>query len=89
MADETSDRSNHSQLVIVIRWVFIGLNHMERINASSIVDALKDVLMRMDLSTSQMSSQCHDGCSTMTGAKKGVVKSMKKDAPRSKFIHCC
>ena len=58
MADETTDCSNHSQLVIVIRWVqevfedFIGLNHMERINARSIVAALKDVLMRMNLSSS-------------------------------------
>ena len=97
MADETTDCSNHSQLVIVIRWVqenlevfedFIGLNHMERINASSIVAALKDVLMRMNLSTSRMRGQCYDGCSTMTGAKKGVVKSMKEEAPRSIFVHC-
>ena len=94
MADKTTDRSNHSQLVIDIRWVqevfedFIGLNHMERINASSIVAALKDVLMRMNLSTSRMRGQCYDGCSTMTGAKKGVVKSMKEEAPRSIFVHC-
>ena len=94
MADKTTDRSNHSQLVIDIRWVqevfedFIGLNHMERINASSIVAALKDVLMRMNLSTSRMRGQCYDGCSTMTGAKKGVVKSMMEEAPRSIFVHC-
>ena len=58
MADEATDVRNCSQLVVVIRWVsddlevfedFIGLNHMEKIDAVSIVTALKDVLLRMNL----------------------------------------
>ncbi len=97
MADETTDVRNHSQMVVVIRWVrddlevfedFLGLQQMERIDAASIVAALKDTLMRMNLAFSKMRGQCYDGCSTMTGAKKGVSKKIQEEQPKAIFTHC-
>ena len=87
MADETSDLSNHEQLVICIRWEddklearedFIGLQKLERADASSITALVKDWLIRMNLSIHKARGQCYDGCSTMSGAKTGVATQMKK-----------
>ena len=75
MADETSDLSNHEQLVIFIRWVddklearenFIGLQKLERADASSITALIKDCLIRMNLSIHKARGNCYDGCNTMS-----------------------
>ena len=97
MADETNNLSNHEQLVICIRWVdnklearedFIGLQKLERADASSIIALIKDCLIRMDLSIHKARGQCYDGCSTMSGAKTGVATQMKKSETQCLYCHC-
>ena len=97
MADETTDISNRKQVVICIRWVneqleaheeFIGLHQVELINAATITSVIKDALLRMNLSLSKSRGQCYDGCSTMSGAKKGVATNIKSEEPRCLFTHC-
>lgn len=60
MADETTDSSNHEQLVIVFRHVtadqlvheeFLGLYQVSTIEAATFVDAIKDVFTRLNLPT--------------------------------------
>ena len=45
---------------------------MEIIDARSIVSTLKNIVL--NISISNIRGQCYDGCSTMTGARKGVAK---------------
>ena len=70
MCDECTDSSNKEQ-VICIRWVesstldvhedVIGMYHVDTISADSIVHALKDALLRINLSLSKCRGQCYDG----------------------------
>ena len=61
---------------------FIGLQKLERADASSITALIKDCLIRMNLSIHKVRGQCYDGCSTMSGAKTGVATQMKKSETR-------
>ncbi len=82
MADECTDFSNKELFTICIRWVgddlvdhedFIGLYQVDSINAECLTHAIKDTLLRMNISLSSCRGQCYDGASTMSGSKTGVV----------------
>ena len=82
LADETSDLSNHEQLVICIRWIddklearedLDGLHKLERADASTITALVKYCLILINLSIDNVRSQCYDGCSTMSRANIGVA----------------
>ena len=97
MADETRDLSKHEHLVICIRWVddklearedFIGLQKLERSDASFITALIKDCLIRMNLSIHKVRGQCYDGCSTMSGVKTGVATQTKKSGTQCLYCHC-
>ena len=97
MIDETTDISNKEQVVLCIRWLdtkleshedFIGLYCVESIDADTLTKVIKDILLRMNLSLSNCRGQCYDGCSAMTGKKKGVATQIKKIEPRSLYTHC-
>ena len=83
MADETTDLSNHEQLVIVFRHVtadllvhkeFLGLYQVSTIEAATLFDAIKDVFTRLNLPTVKLRGQCYKGASAMSSNKHGVCK---------------
>jgi len=97
MVDETTDRSNQEQVVLVLRWVddaleahedFIGLYSVSSISADNLTNVIKDCLKHLSLPISKVRSQCYDGASNMTGAKKGVAKQIQDVEKRAIFIHC-
>ena len=86
VVDETTDCSNQEQAVPVLRWVndslvvhedFIGLYSVPSISADTLTVVIKDCLQCLNLPISKMRSQCYDGASNMTGAKKGVAKQIQ------------
>ena len=98
MGDEATDISNVSQLVICLRWIdddlvahdeFIGLKEMPCTNADSIVNELKDVLLRINVRLNKCRGQCYDGCSTMTGNKNEVVLQIKQEELRALYTLLC
>ena len=79
MCDECTE-STREQLAICIRWLncdlepqedVIGLYKVDDITADTIAAVIWDTLKRMNLSMLQCRSQCYDGASNMSGAKKG------------------
>ena len=97
MIDETTDQSNTEQVVLVLRWVdealevheeFIGLYSTSSTTAESLVFIIKDTLLRMNLKIEHCRGQCYDGASAMSGAKKGVAKSITDVEPRAIYTHC-
>ena len=59
MADEATDSSKNEQLVVFIRWVdnnfeahedFIGIHAAENIKSDTLATALKDILIRLNIS---------------------------------------
>ena len=97
MVDETRDSSNQEQAIMVIRCVcdslqvseeFVGLYQVPAINADTLTSAIKDVLLRMNLTMARIRGQCYDGASSMRGARTGVAKQIKDAEARALYTHC-
>ena len=86
-----------SQMVVAFRWVddalnvhedFIGLYALPDITASTIVSAIQDTLVRLNLTLKKARGQCYDGASTMRGLRNGVAKQIQDLEPRAIYTHC-
>ena len=96
--DEYTDISNKEQLTICIRWVdkeleahkdFLRIYNVPDIGAETIVSAIKDVLLKLQLSLVNCRGQCYDGASNMMGHKTGVAKRILQDLqPKAYPTHC-
>ncbi len=97
MADECTDVANNEQFTICIRWVdekledhedFIGLYKVDNISAESLTHAIKDTLVRMNVSLSQCRGQCYDGASNMSGSRNGVAAKLALEEKCALYTHC-
>ena len=97
IADETRDASGAEQLGISLRWVdsdytmyedLIGLVEVEMTDAATLVEVIKDTLVRMNLHLAQCCGQAYDGASNMTGHLSGVSTRILSEEPRAHYVHC-
>ena len=97
MVDEVTDSSNKEQFVVCLRWVdhdlvtheeLVGLYAVDNITSETLVNSLKDVLLRMGLSVQNCRGQCYDGASNMVGCKSGVATQIQNKEPRAILTHC-
>ena len=97
MVDETADVSNREQVVICIRWVssnfevheeFMGLYPVDKIDATTLVTVIKDVLCRLSIPLSSLRGQCYDGAASMAGSRSGVARLIMDIEPRALYTHC-
>ena len=97
--DEYTDISNKEQLTLCLRWVyeifniheyFLGFYVLENIKSDTIISAIRDILLRMQMSLDNIRGQCHDGASNMLGKKSGVVKQILDIQPKvfATHYHC-
>ena len=61
---------------------------MSTIAASSLVSAIRDVLLRMNVNIADCRGQCYDHASNMSGARKGVVTIITQEESRALYTHC-
>lgn len=98
-ADETTDISTQSQLVLVLCYIdntnnvkelFFGVIPMQSTNAEAIATALKEQLAAIipDEDKNKLICQAYDGASVMRGATAGVQKKVKDVYPNAHYIHC-
>ena len=97
MADECTDVANKEQFTICMRWVgedmqdhedFVGLYEMAKIDANSLVRAIKDTLVRMNVQLTNCRGQCYDGASNMSGSRNGVATQIAREENRALYVHC-
>ena len=97
MADECTDVSNKEQFTIILRWIdsdlndhedFIGLYNVDSIDSGTLSDAIKDVLIHMNLNLSRCRGQCYDGASNMSGCRSGVAARLLADEKHVIYTHC-
>ena len=91
MADEITNSSNKKQFVVCSRWVdhdlvtheeLVGpLYAVDNITSETLVNSLKDILLRMGLSVQNCRGQCYDGANNMVGSKSGVATQIQKRNP--------
>ena len=97
MVDETTDKANNEQIVLVFRWVddalvahekFVRLYLTDSITSEALVAVIKDTLVRLNLKIQHCRGQCYDGASSRCGTRKGVVKKLLDEEPHAVFTHC-
>ena len=97
MIDETTDVTNQEQVIIIFRMVdndlsvkeeFVGLYRVDDITSITLTEVIKNVMLKLNLSMSKLREQCYDGCSTMSGTRSGVAKSIMDEEPRAVYTHC-
>ena len=97
IADEGTDVSSKEQLSFCLLSVdknlnafedFIGFYQLENIKSDTIVQVIKDILIRMNLSLSNCRGQTYDGSSNMMGKKSGVSTQILTEQPKAVAIHC-
>ncbi|KAL4089624.1 hypothetical protein QTP88_024635 [Uroleucon formosanum] len=98
MAYETSDVDHHEQLPVVIRYFdkfknmpieqFVCMKRMMTVDATSIFNALNEVVEEYEIKWENVISTCFDGASTMSGNITGVQTKFKEKKPKSFFVHC-
>ena len=52
---------------------------MEKTDATTMINVIKDIFLRLDLDKAKLHGQCYDGFSTMMGKKKAVATIIKRD----------
>ena len=97
MCDEYTDISNKEQLSFCVRWVekqlkvheaFIGFYEIANIKSDTIVNSIKDILLRLQLSLENCRGQTYDGASNMVGRKSGVATQITAIQPKALATHC-
>lgn len=97
ICDEYTDVSNKEQLTFCLRWVdncfnvqeeFLGFYEVQNIKSNTIVFAIKDILLRIQISLDKCRGQCYDGASNMLGKKSGVAKQIFEIQPKAHYTHC-
>ena len=97
LADETTDMNNREQLVLCLRWInqkhnisedFVGLYLIDNTKSDTIAHAIKDVLIRLNISMSKCRGQTYVGASSMSGRKAGVQAQIKQEEKRALINHC-
>ena len=67
---------------------FLGFYQLENIKSNTIVSAIRDALLRTQISLDNCRGQCYDGASNMLGKKSGVAKQILDIQPKVFATHC-
>ena len=67
---------------------FVGYYELPDIKRGTIVTAIKDSLIRMQLSLTDLRAQAYDGASNMFGKNTGVSVQIAAEQPKALSTHC-
>lgn len=94
--DETTDSSNKTQMVLIIRYVLEG-TIVERFwkfikpggkTAGDLAKVIFQELETLGIGPEKLIAQCYDGASVMSGKFGGVQNKIKEKYPNAHFVHC-
>lgn len=96
IADGTTDITQREQLSVIIRFVtaeyeveesFLGLINLDSSTGEAIANAIKDVLLRLNVDILNCRSQVYDGAANMRGKRSGVYARIQEVVPEAIYIH--
>ena len=96
-ADEATDASNESTIIVNIRYInsngsamsrFLGVRSLEQTNADTIFSGIQDILVSKQLDVKNMIGMATDGASVMVGHRTGVTTQFKRLNPKLLTSHC-
>ena len=71
-----------------LKFTFIGFYEVLKLQSTTIVQAITDALIRLNLPISRCRGQTCDGASNMMGKKSGVAAEIIKLEPKALATHC-
>ena len=96
ICNEQTDVSNKEQLSFCIRWInenlcpvddFLGYYEFSNIKSNTIVGAIKDLLVDLELPIQNLRGQTYNGASNMMGKKSGEAQQILKEQPKALLTH--
>lgn len=98
IADSTTDVHGMEQFSLCLRFVhpesleinevFAGLYNPVDSKGKTLASAIKDALLRLNLSLDNLRGHCFDGAANMSGREKGVQKILIDEQTKSLYVHC-
>ncbi|KAG5570765.1 hypothetical protein H5410_060531 [Solanum commersonii] len=97
LVDESFDVSRKEQMAIVFRYIdrmgfvmerLIDIVHVEDTSASSLKEAIFNLLAQHSLSPSSVCGQCYAGASNMQGEINGLEILIRRESKSAHSIHC-
>ncbi|XP_049357041.1 uncharacterized protein LOC125821698 [Solanum verrucosum] len=97
LVDESFDVSRKEQMAIVFRYIdrmgfvmerLIDIVYVEDTSASSLKEAIFNLLAQHSLSPSSVRGQCYDGASNMQGEINGLKMLIRRESKSAHSIHC-
>ncbi|XP_055826428.1 uncharacterized protein LOC129894824 [Solanum dulcamara] len=97
LVDESFDVSHKEQMAIVFRYIdrkgfvmerLIDIVHVQDTSASSLKEAIVNLLAKHSLSPSSVRGQCYDGASNMQGEINGLKMLIRQESRSAHSIHC-
>ena len=96
MPDEYTDISNKKLLFMCFWWIedlraqedFVGYSELPDIKSDTIVTAIKDSLIRIQLSVNDLRAQDYDGAGNMFGKSTDVSLQIAVEQPKALPTHC-
>ena len=97
LADESSDEAHKEQFAVLIRCPsginkvkdhFLGIIHVERTDAASLMEAIETFLHRKQLDIKKAYFVGFDGCNTMSGENTGLQRRFRHHMPFQLYINC-
>ena len=96
MVGKDTDVLNKELLSMCFRWIkdlrahedFVGYCELPDIKSDTIVTAIKDSLIRMQLSLNDLRAQAYDRASNMFGKNTGVSVQIAAEHPKVLSTHC-
>ena len=93
MADEYTDVSNSLCLRTVsndleVQEDFLGFYELNNIRSDTIVHAIKDILLHLNLSLQNCRGQTYDGANNMMGKRSGVATQIQSLQPKAIITQC-
>ena len=96
MTDEYTDITNKEKSSFCIRTVddklevkedLLGLYELENIKSVTVVNAIKNILLRFNVSLQHCRWQMYDGASNMMGKKSGLATKLLIEQPKVLVTH--
>ena len=97
LVDESTDVSNTSQLIAVVRYVknkeieesFLFCQSLKITSpAKDVFDMIKEFFLKHQIHLDKIGSICTRGAPTMLGNRSGFAALLRKDIPNLKSTHC-
>lgn len=96
MCDETKDIRKTEQLSVVLRYYmngviyerFLGFQAATELDAASLFNYIKDILVKCNIDIQKCIAQTYDGANVMSGRLNGVQTLFRNEVNRAIYVHC-